>query len=75
MENYLRAFSVLQKRYDLKLFYSISIDSTGIKLQGYFDDALHCEVMKLKLDGYLNSIGYINYKYKYITITLTPCSK
>jgi len=75
MENYLRAFSVLQKRYDLKLFYSISIDSTGIKLQGYFDDVLHCEVMKLRLDGYLNSIGYINYKYKYITITLTPCSK
>jgi hypothetical protein len=75
MENYLRAFSVLQKRYDLKLFYSISIDSTGIKLQGYFNDELYYQVMKLRLDGYLNSIGYINYKYKYITITLTPCSK
>jgi len=75
MKNYLKEFNVLQKRYDLELFYSITVDSTGIKLQGYFNDALHHEVMKLRLKGELSTVGYIQYHYKYITICLTPCSR
>ncbi len=75
MENYLKAFNVLQKRYNLKLFYSISIDSLGIRLQGHFNDELHNEVMKLRLNGEVSRIGYIVYKYKYVTIIMTPCSK
>lgn len=75
MENYLKAFNVLQKRYNLKLFYSISIDSLGIRLQGHFNDELHNEVMKLRLNGEVSPSGYIVYKYKYVTIIMTPCSK
>jgi hypothetical protein len=75
MEKYLKAFNVLQKRYNLELFYSISIDSSGIRLQGYFNDKLHNEVMKLRLNGEVSTIGYIVYKYKYVTIIMTPCSK
>jgi hypothetical protein len=75
MEKYLKAFNVLQKRYNLELFYSISIDSSGIRLQGYFNDNLNNEVMKLRLNGEISTIGYIVYRYKYVTIIMTPCSK
>jgi hypothetical protein len=75
MEKYLKAFNVLQKRYNIELFYSISIDSSGIRLQGYFNDKLHNEVMKLRLNGEVSTIGYIVYRYKYVTIIMTPCSK
>ena len=75
MEKYLKAFNVLQKRYNIELFYSISIDSAGIRLQGYFNDKLHNEVMKLRLNGEVSTIGYIVYRYKYVTIIMTPCSK
>ena len=75
MEKYLKAFNVLQKRYNLELFYSISIDSAGIRLQGYFNDNLNNEVLKLRLNGEISTIGYIVYRYKYVTIIMTPCSK
>lgn len=75
MGKYLKAFNVLQKKYNIDLFYSISIDSSGIRLQGYFNDNLNNEVMKLRLKGEVNTIGYIVYRYKYITIIMTPCSK
>jgi hypothetical protein len=75
MEKYLKAFNVLQKRYNLELFYSISIDSAGIRLQGHFNDNLNNEVLKLRLNGEISTIGYIVYRYKYVTIIMTPCSK
>lgn len=71
MENYLKALNVLQKRYNLKLFYSITINSTGISLQGYFTENLNYEVTKLRLKGEVSAVGYITYEYKYIKIIMT----
>lgn len=75
MEKYLKALNVLQKRYNLKLFYSISINSTGISLQGHFTHELNNEVTKLRLKGEVDTSGYITYEYKYIKIIMTPCLK
>lgn len=75
MKKQLRILNFLDRKFDLSLFYNITVYKDHILMQGIFTNDINDIIQRLELKGEVNSIGFVEYKYKSIVIVLTPCSK
>ena len=71
MKNNLRLLNFFSKKFDLTVFYTISVSDYGITLQGKYNPTVMAYLTKNKAQMHMPDNGFIVFNLRNIEITFT----